>query len=108
MRRRVGAFLLAQTAVTSAVLLLVSLPAVSQTANQVSGSGPSSTFPALWVDGCPGYPSKGNETTSYDLEDPQLANSNLSQIYHKIVDSSAFRAYANGSSWVTVGWSDFH
>jgi len=106
MRRRVGAFVLAQTAITSAVLLLVSLPAISQTTNQIPGSGPFSTFPASWVDFC-GYPVHGNQTTSIDLEDPQLANSTLSQIYSKMVDSSAFRARANGSSWVTVDWSDF-
>jgi hypothetical protein len=80
-------------------LLALTTPAPSATEtaldDQVYGSGPFSTFP------------QGNETTSIDLEDPQLANSSLSQIYYKIVDSSAFRAYANGSSWVTVGWSDF-
>lgn len=106
MRRNEGAFVLAQTAITSAVLLLVSLPALNQAANQISGSGPLSTFPASWVDFC-GYPVHGNQTTSEDLEDPPLANSSLSQIYSKMVDSSAFRAFANGSSWVTVGWSDF-
>jgi hypothetical protein len=91
-------------------LLELNQPAPSATEitpdNQAYGSGPFSTFPASWDDFC-GYPVQGNKTTSLDLSNPQIANSTLSQIYSKIVDSSAFRAFANGSSWVTVYWSSF-
>lgn len=91
-------------------LLALSQPAPSTTEtardNQVYGSGPFSTFPASWDDFC-GYPVQGNQTTSLDLSNPQIANSTLSQIYSKLVGSSAFRAFANGSSWVTVYWSSF-
>jgi hypothetical protein len=86
-------------------LLALATPAPGET-EIAHGSGPFSTFPASWVDFC-GYSVHGNQTTSIDLEDPQLANSSLSQIYSEVVDSSAFLAFANGSSWVTVGWSDF-
>jgi hypothetical protein len=77
--------------------------------NQVYGPGPYSTFPASWDNPC-GFPVQGNKTTVNNLDNsiyPAIANSSLSQIYSKMVDSSAFRALANGSTWVTIEWDRF-
>jgi len=71
----------------------------SSTENQVLGTGPISNFPASWDDRC-GYLVSGNETTL----GTNYPNLNLSQVYSKIVSSSAFQSLAAGRSWVTLDW----
>jgi len=90
------------------VVVAIGLLATTQN-NQVYGSGPFSTFPASWDNPC-GFPVQGNKTTADNIDNlnnpvyPTLAGPSLSQVYSKIVDSSVFRALANGSTWVTVEW----
>jgi len=94
------AFVCTLVAVVFATGLELAAPAPSATETAYA-SGPISTFPASWDNFC-GLPVQGEKTTVY--EGLPIANSTLSQIYFKIVNSSTFRAHANGSSWVTVAW----
>lgn len=77
----------------------------SSTDDRVLGSGPISNFPASWDDQC-GYLVSGNETTRGTNfgPDPPAPNFNLSQVYSKIVGSSAFQRLAAGRAWVTLDW----
>ena len=79
----------------------------SSTGGQVLGSGPISTFPSLVRDDQCGYLVSGNETTvgtNFAPNNPLVPNLNLSQVYSRIVSSSAFQRLAAGSSWVTLDW----
>ena len=76
----------------------------SGTSNQLYVRGPISTFPASWTDGC-GYFVQGNETTTNGVNPNGYGlNINLSQVYSKIVGSSAFQTLAAGRTWVTLDW----
>jgi hypothetical protein len=78
----------------------------SSTDSRVLGSGPISSFPASWDDYC-GYLVSGNETTggtNFGPDNPLVPKLNLSQVYSRIVSSSAFQRLAAGSSWVTLDW----
>ena len=78
--------------------------ATSSTDIQVVGSGPISTFPKSWDDAC-GYFVQGNGTTTNGVNPNGYGlNINLSQVYSKIVDSSAFQTLAAGRTWVTLDW----
>lgn len=72
----------------------------SSTNDRVFESGPISTFPASWDDPC-GYLVSGNARTV----GANYPNLNLTQVYSKIVSSSAFQTLAAGRSWVTLDWS---
>jgi hypothetical protein len=78
----------------------------SSTDDRVFGSGPVSSFPASWDDYC-GDLVSGNATTigtNFGPDSPLGPNLTLSQVYSRIVSSSAFQGLAAGRSWVTLDW----
>ena len=78
----------------------------SSAANQIYTAGPISTWPASWTNPCR-LPVHGNLTTNNEILSsfaPGVANFSLSQVYSKIVNSSAFRNVSAGLSWVTTYW----
>ena len=79
----------------------------SSTDDRLLGTGPISTFPASWDDIC-GDLVSGNETTvgtNFGPDSPLTGpNLTLSQVYSRIVNSSAFQTLAAGRSWVTLDW----
>jgi len=73
------------------------------------GTGPISTYPALWTDVC-GFPVHGNATTDNQLASsfqPGIANFSLSQLYLKIVTSAGFQNLSKGQGWVTISWGSY-
>jgi hypothetical protein len=79
----------------------------SSTHDRLLGSGPISTFPASWNDIC-GDLVSGNQTTTgtnFGPDNPLVeSNLTLSQVYSRIVNSSAFQTLAAGRTWVTIDW----
>jgi hypothetical protein len=75
-------------------------------------SGPISTFPAVWNDPCR-LPVHGNATTANEISldtNPDGGNFSLSQltsIYAKIVNSTAFKSVSEGHGWVTTAWASY-
>ncbi|HVB95339.1 MAG TPA: hypothetical protein VND41_01895 [Nitrososphaerales archaeon] len=69
-------------------------------------SGPVSSYPAAWTNVC-GRPPQGNLTTANNIMLDSIApgnNLSLSQVYSRIVDSTAFRNQSAGKGWVTAYW----
>ena len=89
-------------------------PLISSTTptNGIQESGPISTFPAVWADPCR-LPVHGVATTANGISlgtNPGGGNFSLSQltsIYAKIVNSTAFKSVSEGHGWVTTGWASF-
>jgi hypothetical protein len=91
---------------TSTSTTAVSSATPSSSESRVLGSGPISSFPASWDDYC-GYLVSGNATTAgtdFGPDNPLVPDLNLSQVYSRIVSSSAFQGLAAGRSWVTLDW----
>jgi hypothetical protein len=78
----------------------------SHSVRQGHGSGPISTFPAVWIDVC-GLPVHGNTSTRDNVLSqflPGVAKFSLRHVYASIVGSESFKQVSAGKGWVTAEW----
>jgi len=101
-----------QTSTSASSISSMTSTSSTTSTNGVQESGPISTFPAVWNDPCK-LPVQGNATTANEISlgtNPEGGNFSLSQltsIYAKIVNSTAFNSVSEGHGWVTTAWASY-